>query len=64
MGVFHGSAGGGEVAEVNQVLHRRRKRFDAQAHSLSKGGELTTFGVASFFRKEKKNDFNNILTSR
>ena len=38
--MFHGSADGGEVAEVNQVLHRRTKRFVAQARSVGKGGKI------------------------
>ncbi len=40
VGMFHGSADGGEVAEVNQVLHRRTKRFVAQACSVGKGGKI------------------------
>jgi hypothetical protein len=40
VGMFHGSADGGEVAEVNQVLHRWTQRFVAQAHSVGKRGKI------------------------
>jgi hypothetical protein len=40
VGMFHGSADGGEVAEVNQVLHRWTKRFVAQARSVGKRGNI------------------------
>jgi hypothetical protein len=46
VGMFHGSADSGEVAEVNQVLHRRTKRFVPQARSLGKGGKII-FDVSS-----------------
>jgi hypothetical protein len=36
VGMFHGSADGGEVAEVDPILHRRAKRFLAQALSVGK----------------------------
>ena len=40
VGMFHGSADGGEVAEVDQILHWRTKRFVAQARSVGKRGKI------------------------
>jgi hypothetical protein len=61
--MFHGSADGGEVAEVDQVLHRRTKRFVAQARSVGKGGKIifdVSLKATDLPQLKRSNDKKNI----